>query len=118
MAYIYLIIALSWILGLLYLAVLLAPPVLWFLHRSDTDFARPVRWLALIDIGFILLWFVSFFFFSLREVRPNGVGYDLLYIVFGLLTLIAVWKMKVLLLCKEMRRATLKYKIPRAVSVI
>ena len=94
MAYIYLIIALSWILGLLYLAVLLAPPVLWFLHRSDTDFARPVRWLALIDIGFILLWFVSFFFFNLREVRPNGVGYDLLYIVFGLLTLIAVWKMK------------------------
>ena len=89
MAYIYLIIALNWILGLLYLAVLLAPPVLWFLHRSDTDFARPIHWLAHIDIGFILLWFTSFFFFNLREVRPNGVGYDLLYIVFGLLTLIA-----------------------------
>ena len=43
MAYIYLIIALNWILGLLYLAVLLAPPVLWFLHRSDTDFARPIH---------------------------------------------------------------------------
>lgn len=94
MAYIYLIIALNWILGLLYLAVLLAPPVLWFLHRSDTDFARPIHWLAHIDIGFILLWFTSFFFFNLREVRPNGVGYDLLYIVFGLQTLIAVWKMK------------------------
>lgn len=88
------IVALSWILRLLYLAVLLAPPVLWFLHRRDTDFARPVRWLALADIGFILLWSVSFFFFNLREVRPNGVGYDLLYIVFGLLTLVAVWKMK------------------------
>lgn len=88
------IVALSWILRLLYLAVLLAPPVLWFLHRRDTDFARPVRWLALADIGFILLWSVSFFFFNLREVRPNGVGYDLLYIVCGLLTLAAVWKMK------------------------
>ena len=37
MAYIYLIIALNWILGLLYLAVLLAPPVLWFLHRSTYE---------------------------------------------------------------------------------
>ena len=34
MAYVYLIVALSWLLGLLCLAVLLAPPVLWFLHLS------------------------------------------------------------------------------------
>ena len=94
MAYVYLIVALSWLLGLLCLAVLLAPPVLWFLHRRDANFARPVRWVARIDLAFILSWFVSFFFFNLRDVRPDGVGYDLLYIVFGLLTLIAVWKMK------------------------
>lgn len=50
--------------------------------------------MARIDLAFILSWFVSFFFFNLRDVRPDGVGYDLLYIVFGLLTLIAVWKMK------------------------
>lgn len=46
MAYVYLIVALSWLLGLLCLAVLLAPPVLWFLHRRDANFARPVRWVA------------------------------------------------------------------------
>ena len=75
MAYVYLIVALSWLLGLLCLAVLLAPPVLWFLHRRDANFARPVRWVARIDLAFILSWFVSFFFFNLRFVLIAHIIY-------------------------------------------
>jgi hypothetical protein len=83
--------ALGYVIMLAGIAVMLLPPVLWFLNRKKSNFSRQVRIIAIVDAAWLVLTIVSLIASNFQGIDMSGNWVSMLL---GILLLFSVWKMK------------------------